>query len=198
MKEVNGKEKLTDDQVLIKAVYYTTFAHKEQFRKCGKVPYVVHPFRVYVFLARKFGIKDVNILAAALLHDVIEDTEKTYEDIKAQFGEKIADWVELLSRDKDKPEEAYVNKLKSAPSEVKLIKLADCYDNILDAAVFDPRVLLGKILRKSQTYLNAFSSGWKDPFLSEAMGEVLKIMIELVDLNHIYMIILQNHLFQMN
>lgn len=73
------------------------FAYKyHEGDKYGDLPYTFHLNQVYVILL-SFGIRNTDILATAWLHDVIEDTECTYEDVKLYFGETIADMVYLLT-----------------------------------------------------------------------------------------------------
>jgi guanosine-3',5'-bis(diphosphate) 3'-pyrophosphohydrolase len=90
-----------------------------------------------MILRQVFGVTNENVLVAAILHDAIEDTTSDFDDLESAFGFEIASWVGLLSKDKRMPEEkrelAYRGQLRSAPPEVKLIKLADIYDNILDS-----------------------------------------------------------------
>lgn len=71
-------------------------AHREQRRKSGE-PYIFHPIEVAKIVANEIGL-DATSIAAALLHDVIEDTKYTYEDIEKRFGKKIADIVEGLTK----------------------------------------------------------------------------------------------------
>ncbi len=71
-------------------------AHKDQRRKTGE-PYIYHPIAVAKIVANEIGLGATSI-ACGLLHDVIEDSEYTYEDIKKLFGEKIADIVNGLTK----------------------------------------------------------------------------------------------------
>lgn len=71
-------------------------AHKDQRRKTGE-PYIYHPIEVANIVANEIGLGATSI-ACALLHDVIEDSEYKYEDIKKIFGEKIADIVNGLTK----------------------------------------------------------------------------------------------------
>ncbi len=71
-------------------------AHKDQRRKSGE-PYIYHPIEVAKIVAKEIGLGATSI-ACALLHDVIEDSEYTYEDIEKRFGKKIADIVRGLTK----------------------------------------------------------------------------------------------------
>ena len=80
---------------IAKAFEYAYNAHGTQLRKSGE-PYIVHPVDVALTLT-DYRV-DPTTLAAALLHDVIEDTDYTYDDIKNEFGEELADIVEGLTK----------------------------------------------------------------------------------------------------
>ena len=80
-----------DEAVLNKAYVYAMTAHGKQFRASGD-PYFAHPLEVAAILT---DLKlDVATIATALLHDTIEDTLVTYEDIKEKFGDEIANLVD--------------------------------------------------------------------------------------------------------
>ena len=144
------------------AISIAARVHEGQYRKDCKTPYAAHVFRVCMTLRHVFDVEDERILAAAVLHDVIEDTNKDFDDIKERFGREVAKWAALMSKDKRLPEEeceaAYAKQLENAPDEVKLIKLADIYDNISDAtsATSDQSA---KTLRKTGRYLKHIKAG---------------------------------------
>lgn len=116
-------------------------AHRGQMRKwCGQ-PYVVHPIRVMqmaqVLYENKIISEDAVI--AAVLHDVIEDTKTTEQDIKKLFGDKVANYVRLMtnpSKGMTLPREDRKRidreHLASCPFEVQVIKIIDRIDNLLD------------------------------------------------------------------
>jgi guanosine-3',5'-bis(diphosphate) 3'-pyrophosphohydrolase len=126
---------------------------------------VSHVYRVAMTVTHVFGIQDLNILTAAVLHDTLEDTATDFSDLKKDYGERIAKWVAQLSKDKTMPdpqrESAYKKQLDKAPPEVKLIKLADIHDNLLDAedAGIDQ---LQKTLQKAEDYLKIISKDQND------------------------------------
>lgn len=84
------------NKVIRKAFDIALDAHKDQRRKTGE-PYIYHPIEVAKIVANEIGLGATSI-ACALLHDVIEDSEYTYEDIKKIFGTKIADIVNGLTK----------------------------------------------------------------------------------------------------
>ena len=70
------------------AASFAARAHRGQLRKDGATPYAAHPTRVAMTVAFLFGFDDEEILVAALLHDVIEDTTVDYDDLLGHFGEE--------------------------------------------------------------------------------------------------------------
>ena len=119
---------------LIRAADFAARAHRNQRRKnTEKTPYINHPIEVAKILTDS-GVTDVDVLAAALLHDTIEDTGTTFEELKARFGEKIATIVLECSDDKslDKVtrKESQIAHASSASPEAKLVKLADKCSNL--------------------------------------------------------------------
>jgi (p)ppGpp synthase/HD superfamily hydrolase len=134
------KSQISEECGLMDAIAFAARAHQGQFRKDGKTPYVSHAFRVCMVACDVFGVADQRVLTAAVLHDTIEDTTTDFEDLSA-FGDDVARWVGLLSKDTRLPENereaAYVAGLKSAPWQVRLCKLADMYDNLSDSRGLD-------------------------------------------------------------
>lgn len=149
--------------------------HAGQLRKDGKTPYVVHPFRVAMVVRDVFGVNDPVILAAALLHDVIEDTPADYDDIAEECGTEVADIVACLTKDmrmvEAEREAAYDRQLAAGPWQAQLVKLADVYDNICDAA---PGAARRKTTSKAP---RAIACAGNDPRLAEAV----RVVQELVD-----------------
>ena len=125
---------------LLEAVSFASRAHDGQLRKDHRTPYVAHVFRVCLVVRHVFGLDDDRALLAALLHDTIEDTRTDYDDLLQLLGgvgHPVADWVAALSKDKrrEEPEreEDYLATLAAAPWQVKVCKLADIFDNLLDS-----------------------------------------------------------------
>ena len=118
------------------AASFAANAHKHQTRNDG-TPYVAHPFRVAMTVSLRFGNADEEVLAAALLHDVIEDCDVDYDDLCESFGSRVADLVAVKTKDMRLEETirevAYDKQLADGPWEGRLIKLADVYDNFVDA-----------------------------------------------------------------
>lgn len=121
-----------------KAVGLACRLHDGQMRKDRKTPFIAHPFRVTMIVRDLFGCDDEIALAAALLHDAIEDTTADFEDVEKCIGVEGARIVAALTKDMRLPEHerepAYDEGIRRAGWRAKLIKLADCYDNLTDVA----------------------------------------------------------------
>jgi len=126
----------TETKRWMKAASFAACKHRHQLRKDGKTPYIAHPFRVAMIVRDTFGCEDEDVLAAALLHDTIEDTITDYDELHQHFGEKVALLVSALTKNMSLPEakreDAYDRQLADGPWEARLIKLADVFDNITD------------------------------------------------------------------
>jgi len=92
-------------ELIQKAASFCAKAHRHQERPDG-TPYAAHPYRVCLTLRHLFAIDDSFTLCAALLHDVIEDSGVSYDDLHAGFGEEIADLVAGMTKDLRLPEAA--------------------------------------------------------------------------------------------
>lgn len=119
------------------AASFAARAHQHHRRKDGVTPYVAHVYRVAMTVRDVFGCDDPIALAAALLHDTIEDTPTDYDDIEQRFGRRVADCVSALTKNMLLPERLrepdYDRRLAQADWRARLIKLGDVYDNYCDA-----------------------------------------------------------------
>jgi guanosine-3',5'-bis(diphosphate) 3'-pyrophosphohydrolase len=154
---------MTDpNSIIFRAISFAAYAHRHQFRKDGRTPYVAHPARVAFVVRQVFEISDPEVLAAAILHDVIEDTPHDFDDVADVVGEKVARWVALLTKDMrlrdPEREPAYRAALTSAPWQVVVAKLADVYDNLQDSTTM-PHEKRVQNLRRATEYLAAFQPG---------------------------------------
>ena len=127
-------------------------------RKDKETPYVSHVFRVCLVVRQVFGIDDPKVLAAAVLHDTIEDTTTDYDDVLERFGPDVADWTAALTKDmrmvEADREKAYQEHLVSSPWQVAACKLADIYDNMTDSKHLTAEGR-AKQVRRSREYLDA-------------------------------------------
>ncbi len=149
------------NEVLFEAVSFAARAHRNQVRKDGQTPYFAHTARVCLVVRHVFGVDDGKVLAAALLHDTIEDTPTDYDDLAERFGNEVAGWVAVLTKDMRSPESereaAYYHAIASAPWQVVVCKLADIYDNLTDSRQL-ATAARQKTLRRVSGYLDAMSA----------------------------------------
>lgn len=121
---------------LIDAVSFASEKHEGQKRKdAAATPYIIHPLQVCRNLWEIGGIRNANILIAALLHDTLEDTDTTEDEIARRFSPRIAEIVkEITEPNKEK-------QMQHAPylsQDARLVKLADRLANITDLSVPPP------------------------------------------------------------
>ncbi len=122
---------------MIREAYaFAVKAHQGELRKGSEIPYIYHPMAVALEVS--LMTSDEDVIAAAYLHDVLEDTPVTAEELGAVFGEHILGLVMDMSEDKSKTWEerkiAAIEYTKTAPREVKLLMLADKFCNLRDTA----------------------------------------------------------------
>lgn len=125
--------------MFFKAINFAEKKHKGQIRKGSKKPYVSHPQRVADLLGR-FKDSSVNyeaLLAAAMLHDTVEDTDTSIEEIREEFGDLVANIVKELTSDekmiaKVGKAEYLMKKMVKLSSYGLLLKLLDRLDNVTD------------------------------------------------------------------
>jgi guanosine-3',5'-bis(diphosphate) 3'-pyrophosphohydrolase len=128
---------MDDIHRFIRAVDFAAAKHRNQRRKDEEAsPYINHPIALTRVLKVEAGVSDLDVLSAALLHDTIEDTETTHEELAREFGARIAGIVAEVSDDTTLPKEQRKRlQVEHAPSlsrEAKLVKLADKICNVRD------------------------------------------------------------------
>jgi (p)ppGpp synthase/HD superfamily hydrolase len=129
------------EDIVNRARAFAVKAHGEQLRKYEKAPYVTHLDRV-VELLKEHGYDAPVMLAAAYLHDTLEDTDTTLPDLIAEFGAEVGElvyWLSDLEKGTRKVRKLMsAMRLSRAPLEAKLIKLADLADNTPSIVTHDP------------------------------------------------------------
>jgi guanosine-3',5'-bis(diphosphate) 3'-pyrophosphohydrolase len=128
----------TETARLLRAVAFAARKHREQRRKGRSgTPYINHPVQVASLLAGA-GHIDGALLCAAVLHDVVEDTETTPDELRAAFGTEVAALVAEVTDDRTlssaERKQRQVEKARSMSPRARLIKLADKIDNVRDVA----------------------------------------------------------------
>jgi len=159
------------NDLIEKARVFATAAHFAigQKRKYSNDDYIIHPTAVANHVMSVPHTPEM--VAAAFLHDVWEDTDVPLDVIRAEFGDTVATYVELLS---DPPKESQpgmnrearkaldIERLRNAPGDVQTIKYADFIDNTGSIAERDPK-FAPVYLREKQKFLEAMDKG--DPTL---------------------------------
>ena len=136
--------KEADLNLLIKALTFAAAKHRNQRRKnFDASPYINHPISLVNILCNEVHITDINVICSALLHDTVEDTETTAEELAIEFGQEISCIVMEVTDDKSIAvrQERKQLQIKHAPhisNSAKLLKLADKISNLRDLAVDPP------------------------------------------------------------
>jgi guanosine-3',5'-bis(diphosphate) 3'-pyrophosphohydrolase len=129
--------------LVLRAAQFAAHKHRNQRRKDVKAtPYINHPIGLAELLHTDGGVRDPVVIAAALLHDTIEDTETTYDELRGAFGTAVADVVvevtdvKFLARESRK--RLQVSKAGRASDRARLVKLADKICNLRDILASPP------------------------------------------------------------
>ena len=129
--------------LLLKALAFAAHKHRDQRRKDPAAsPYINHPIALADVLVNEGGVTDVEVLCAALLHDTVEDTDTTPQEIEGAFGARVARIVAEVTDDqtlsKSERKRLQVERAAGLSSEAKLVKLADKICNLRDVADSPP------------------------------------------------------------
>jgi guanosine-3',5'-bis(diphosphate) 3'-pyrophosphohydrolase len=121
---------------LLSALSFAAGKHRDQRRKDHQAsPYINHPIAITEVLARH-GVRDVVTLMAAVLHDTIEDTETTPDELEQNFGPEVRAVVEEVTDDKSLPKDVrkqlQIDHAPALSDRAKLVKLADKICNVTD------------------------------------------------------------------
>ena len=129
--------------LILKALEFAAFKHRDQRRKDAQAsPYINHPIALANVLVHDGGIDDPIVIAAALLHDTVEDTQTTTAELRAAFGDQVAGIVGEVTDDKSllkaERKRLQVEHAANISREAKLVKLADKICNVRDVAFHPP------------------------------------------------------------
>ncbi|HEY5383405.1 MAG TPA: HD domain-containing protein [Candidatus Paceibacterota bacterium] len=175
-----------------KALRMAAETHEGQYRKDStkdrKVPYITHPV-MCAFILRQHGFAD-EVVAAALVHDVLEDTSISEEAMRLALGNKVTDLVLMVTYDPalswEEQRVAYIQKLRAAPAEAKAISVADKIHNaqsLLDAHAIQGPAIWAHFTRPKEKklwfegeMLAMLQETWKHPLVDEyaALYEQMK------------------------
>lgn len=129
---------MTEIAQLVAALHFAAYKHRAQRRKdAEQSAYINHPIALVHFLSVEAGIEDLVTLQAAALHDTIEDTQTSYEELLGAFGPEVADVVMEVTDDKSIPDKLERKRLQrvNAPHKSRaatMVKLADKTCNLRD------------------------------------------------------------------
>lgn len=142
---------------------FARMKHRGLKRKDGITPSIRHLSQVVKRLER-MGVTEPDILSAAWLHDVVEDTDVTYDGIKNRFGRRVAEIVVAVSKDNRLPkrqrERQYISQLRRASFGAKLVKLGDIVANLADLEKSNySRAKKIDAVRQKVRYLKAIRNG---------------------------------------
>ena len=133
----------SDLPIILRALGFAAEKHRDQRRKNAEAsPYINHPIALANMLANEGHVEDSVVICAALLHDTIEDTETTPEELRAMFGDEIAGIVREVTDDKllskQDRKRLQIEHAGSLSDKAKLVKLADKICNLRDMAQQPP------------------------------------------------------------
>jgi guanosine-3',5'-bis(diphosphate) 3'-pyrophosphohydrolase len=125
-----------DADAVARAAAFAIEWHGAQTRPTG-APYAEHLLEALEVLVRGAGVTDPEILQAAVLHDVVEDTPCAIDDVRREFGPRVAELVDWVTKpdppaggDRTAAKEAYLTRLQDAPDDAIVVKLADRVSNV--------------------------------------------------------------------
>uniref|UniRef100_A0A3Q2QXU9 Guanosine-3',5'-bis(diphosphate) 3'-pyrophosphohydrolase MESH1 n=1 Tax=Fundulus heteroclitus TaxID=8078 RepID=A0A3Q2QXU9_FUNHE len=129
--------------LMLETVNFAAEKHRKQRRlDPEETPYINHPIGVARILSYEGGVTDIEVLQAALLHDTVEDTDTTPEELEAKFGPNVARIVQEVTDDKGLPKQERKRlQVEHAPHcsrQAKLVKLADKLYNLRDLNTSTP------------------------------------------------------------
>lgn len=177
-------QQLSEKQIdaVYRAYQVAEEAHSGQTRDEG-TPYIIHPVRVAVSLVDELNLYSPTLLCSALLHDVIEDSKVTREDIELMFGEEIAEIVWLLTKLEEVRLSEYLARIEAAGhTGAPIVKLCDRLDN-LRSVVLTPKLEKKRryVRTTEELYLpmaartNQYLHGELLRWLEEARGDLMRL-----------------------
>ncbi|HWO41933.1 MAG TPA: HD domain-containing protein [Candidatus Eisenbacteria bacterium] len=135
---------MPDSLLLLQAIAFAADKHRDQRRKDKEAsPYINHPIAVALLLAQIGAVTDEEVLAAAILHDTLEDTATTPEELELRFGPRVRRIVAEVTDDKSRPadvrKQLQIDHARDLSPEAVLVKLGDKTANILDVTHSPPK-----------------------------------------------------------
>jgi guanosine-3',5'-bis(diphosphate) 3'-pyrophosphohydrolase len=132
-----------DLAIVLEALAFAAHKHRDQRRKdAAASPYINHPIALANVLVREGAVSEPEVVAAALLHDTLEDTQTSPGELRTAFGERVARVVEEVTDDKSLPKaerkRLQIEHAAAISRAAKLVKLADKICNLRDMADHPP------------------------------------------------------------
>jgi (p)ppGpp synthase/HD superfamily hydrolase len=162
------------------AFEFSQKAHAGQKRDDGE-DYIMHPYRVCISLSEEFGIEDENVLAAGLLHDVIEDSNTSHEQLSNLFNERVAKMVDALTKKKNpddpKWKEKYYKELQNSDKQTQLLKFADRLDNIRDLVSCPSKEKQIRYLKETKEIFLPWAKKFNEKVYEKLEQEIEKIRV---------------------
>ena len=169
---IKKKPESSKISLVIRATHFAAIKHRDQRRKDSAAsPYINHPVTLAEILSVEGGISDPVVLAAALLHDTLEDTQTTSEELRGQFGSAIAEIVQEVTDvkwlDKAARKRFQIARARRSSKGAKLVKLADKIANLRDILANPPAKW--SIERKREYF------DWAKKVIDQVRGTNLKL-----------------------
>ncbi|XP_067653448.1 guanosine-3',5'-bis(diphosphate) 3'-pyrophosphohydrolase MESH1-like [Haliotis asinina] len=165
---------------IIRCANFSAIKHKDQRRKDPEMtPYINHPIGV-AYILTEAGITDLSVIQTALLHDTVEDTSTTFDEIEAEFGKEVRDLVAELSDDKTLMKEdrkrLQIEHAPHASPKAKLVKLADKLHNLRDLQRTVPRGWSQQRVRRYFIWAAKVVAGLRgtNKIMEDALDEIFK------------------------
>jgi guanosine-3',5'-bis(diphosphate) 3'-pyrophosphohydrolase len=146
----NDPEQVDHLKSILKGIQFGAECHQGQNRRDEAcTPYIIHPIRVANYLCSLGDVQDHEVIIAALLHDTIEDTDATFDEICGLFGQGVANYVKETTDDRTlSKQERKRLQIHNAPHKsigAAQIKLADKLDNLYDC-LYNPPVQTAEVI----------------------------------------------------
>lgn len=155
---------MKDSELYSRALAFAAWKHRSQTRRDGETPYITHPLAVADLVRRAGG--DTRTQVAALLHDTLEDTDATENEI-LEFGPDVLEAVKLLTRPEGADEDEYVEKILKNPMAA-MVKNADKLHNLSQAPFCEDREWAKRYVEKSRRYYGERFSPAVDKMIGNA------------------------------
>ena len=170
------KSKTINTELIDRAIAFAVKAHKGIARKGTNVPYIAHPMEAMTIVSTITD--DQELMAAAMLHDVVEDTAASLDDIRNEFGSRVADIVTQLTDSEvnglahdeswQQRKQAAISRLAKAPHDVQVVALADKLSNLRTTAIH--LRLLGNTVWQRFNNPDPASHAWHYRQLAQALS----------------------------